>query len=71
MRMAKQGRGAGGGGLVKIKTLKVVMVVTAKGLVGGSVEVVVELVVVVVTKVTVMVAIGGRAGADDGVGEWW
>lgn len=70
MRMAKQGRGAGGGGLVNIKTLKVVMVVTAKGLVGGSVEVVVEL-VVVVTKVTVMVAIGGRAGADDGVGEWW
>lgn len=35
------------------------MVVTAKGLFGGSVGVVVEL---------VMVAIGGRAGADDGVG---
>lgn len=70
MRMAKQGSGADGGGLVKIKTLKVVMVVTAKGWVGGSVEVLVKLVVVVVvvTKVTVMVAIGGRAGADDGVG---
>lgn len=57
MRMAKQGSGADGGGLVKIKTLKVVMVVTAKGLVGGSVKVTVKLVVVVVMKVTVMVAV--------------
>lgn len=67
MRMAKQGRGADGGELLKIKTLKVVMVVRAKNLVGGSVEIMVKL-GVMVTKVMVMVVIGGRAGGGDGVG---
>lgn len=67
MRTAKQGRGADGGGLVKIKTLTVVMVETVKGLVTGSVEIMAKL-GVMVTKVMVMVLIGGRAGGGDGVG---
>lgn len=64
MRMAEHGRGADGGELLKIKTLKVVMVERVKGLVAGSVEIMVKL-GVMVTKVMVMVVI---AGGGDGVG---
>lgn len=62
-----RGSGADGGGLAKITTLKAVMVVTAKGLVRGTVEIMTKL-WVMVTKVMVLVVTGGRAGGNDGVG---